>query len=146
MKKLVLTAVFALGSMTAFAQVEEEPQTQEDPQQQNQVDRQQQTQDATQNAEEKMEKSKDKMNKSKDKMAKKKDKEMEKAQNGFKEVSMDELPEAINTAIQDNYPNATVDKAMVNKKMQYKLEATMEDGSTETMMMDEEGNPIQDNR
>jgi len=32
---------------------------------------------------------------------------------------------------------------MVNKKMQYKLEATMEDGSTETMMMDEEGNPIQ---
>ncbi|HZJ18857.1 MAG TPA: hypothetical protein VFD35_00705 [Pricia sp.] len=136
MKTLVLTAVFAFGSLTAFAQVQEEPQTQEDPQQQTQVEPQQQSQDDTQK-EEKM------MDKSKDKMDKKKDREMKKAQKGFKEVSMDELPEAINTAIQDNYPNATVDKAMVNKKMQYKLEATLEDGSTETMMMDEEGNPIQ---
>lgn len=144
MKTLVLTAVFAFGSLTAFAQVQEEPQTQEDPQQQSQVDPQQQTQDDTQKKEKMMDESKDKMDESKDKMDKKMDKEMKKAQKGFKEVSMDELPEAINTAIQDNYPNATVDKAMVNKKMQYKLEATMEDGSTETMMMDKEGNPIQE--
>ena len=132
MKTLVLTAVFALGSLTAFAQ-EQQP-----------------TQDDTQNEEkmmndskDKMDQSKDKMDKSKDKMDKAKDKEMKKAQKGFKEVSMDELPESVSTAIEENYPNATVNKAMVNKKMQYKLEATMEDGSTETMMMDKDGNPIQ---
>ncbi len=131
MKTLVLTAVFALGSLTAFAQ-EQQP-----------------TQDDTQNEEkmndskDKMDQSKDKMDKSKDKMDKAKDKEMKKAQKGFKEVSMDELPESVSTAIEENYPNATVNKAMVNKKMQYKLEATMKDGSTETMMMDKDGNPIQ---
>jgi hypothetical protein len=118
MEFLVLTAVFALGSLTAFAQ-EQQP-----------------TQDDTQKKEKMMDRSKAKMDKAKDK-------EMKKAQKGFKEVSMDELPEPINTAIEENYPNATIDKAMVNKKMQYKLEATMEDGSTKTMMMDKDGNPIQ---
>jgi len=111
MKTLVLTAVFALGSLTAFAQ-EQQP-----------------TQDDTQKEEKMMDKAKDK--------------EMKKAQKGFKEVFMDELPEPVSTAIEENYPNATVNKAMVNKKMQYKLEATMEDGSSKTMMVDEEGNPIE---
>ncbi len=142
MKTLVLTAVFALGSLTAFAQ-EQQP-TQDDTQNEEKMmndskDMMDQSKDKSMD---KMDKSKDKMDKSKDKMDKAKDKEMKKAQKGFKEVSMDELPESVSTAIEENYPNATVNKAMVNKKMQYKLEATMEDGSTETMMMDKDGNPI----
>lgn len=118
MKTLILSAVFALGSLTAFAQ-EQQP-TQDDAQQEEKT-----------------------MDRSKDKMDKAKDREMKKAQKGFNDVSLDELPESVSTAIEENYPNATINKAMVNKKMQYKLEATMEDGSTETMMMDKDGNSIE---
>lgn len=110
MKNLALTAVFALASMTAFAQ---ETETMDD---------------APQQKESTMDKAGDKA--------------MDAAQKGFTEVSMDEVPEPIMTAVKKNYPNATVNMVQMNKKMQYKLDATMEDGTEQTMMMDAEGNPI----
>ncbi|MGB7392850.1 MAG: hypothetical protein WA913_00515, partial [Pricia sp.] len=115
---LVLTAVFSLGSLAAFAQEQETMQ------------------DDTQKEETMMDESDEKMDKAKKK-------EMKKAQKGFKEVSVDELPEPVSTAIKEDYAGATLDKVMVNKKEQYKLEATMQDGSSQTMMMDKNGNPIQ---
>jgi len=103
MKNLVLTAVFALATMTAFAQ---ETETMEE--------------DAPQ--EEAM---------------------AAEAQEGFTEVSMDEVPQPIMDVVKENYPDATLNKVHVNEEMQYKLEATMEDGTEATMMMDAEGNAIE---
>ncbi|HDZ14182.1 hypothetical protein LCGC14_0665960 [marine sediment metagenome] len=111
MKNLALTAVFALATMTAFAQ---ETETMEETPQQEQS-AMEDTGDTT----------------------------MDTVQEGFTEVSMDEVPEPITNAVKENYPNATLDKVHVNEQMQYKLEATMEDGSNATMMMDAEGNAIE---
>lgn len=103
MKNLVLTALFALATVTAFAQ---ETETMEDAPQQEEA-------------------------------------AMDASQEGFTEVSMDEVPEPITNAVKENYPNATLNKVHVNEEMQYKLEATMEDGTEATMMMDAEGNAIE---
>ena len=104
MKNLVLTAVFALASMTAFAQ---ETETMEDAPKQEQAT-------------------------------------MDKSKEGYTEVAMEEVPEPITSAVEANYPNATLNKVHVNEEMQYKLEATMEDGTEATMMMDAEGNAIEE--
>ncbi|MGB6153797.1 MAG: hypothetical protein WBG48_17575 [Pricia sp.] len=103
MKNLALTAVFALATMTAFAQ-ETETMEEEAPQEE------------TMAAD---------------------------AQEGFTEVSMDEVPQPIMDTVKENYPDATLNKVHVNEAMQYKLEATMEDGTEATMMMDAEGNAIE---
>lgn len=100
MKKLFITAVFALGSLTAFAQEEQATDAQEA---------------ATETV----------------------------AQDSFAEITLEEVPEAVTTMIETNYPGATINKAHKNEKNQYKLEVSLEDGTSGALIVDEEGNSVE---
>ncbi|WP_282162022.1 hypothetical protein [Ulvibacterium marinum] len=102
MKKVMLVAVMALGTMTAFAQEEV-------------------TEEATANLEEVAA-------------------EAVEAQDGFNEVALEELPEAITQALEAAHPGASVAKAYMNEQSQYKLEVTKEDGEQVELYADAEGN------
>lgn len=65
------------------------------------------------------------------------------AQDDFSAIESSELPEAVTNAVSTNYPSATISKAYVNQKEQYKLEVTLEDGTTGTLYADKDGNWIE---
>ena len=65
------------------------------------------------------------------------------AQDGFNEVALEDLPEAVTNMIETNYPGATIDKASVNEEKQYKLEVSLEDGTSGALIVDEEGKAIE---
>ena len=67
----------------------------------------------------------------------------EMAQDNFSEVAVEDVPEAITTALEEAHPGATVSKAHMNEEGQYKLEVTKEDGETAELYMDAEGNQIE---
>ncbi|SHI37000.1 hypothetical protein [Pseudozobellia thermophila] len=100
MKKLFITSVFALGTLTAFAQEEQAAEAQEA---------------ATEAV----------------------------AQENFSEIALEEVPEAITNMIATNYPGATIDKAHKNEENQYKIEVSLEDGTSGALLLDEEGNAIE---
>ncbi len=100
MKKLFITSVFALGSLTAFAQEEQATEAQ----------------DATTEAV---------------------------AQDDFSEIAMEEVPEAVTNNIETNYPGATVNSAAKNEAGHYKLEVSLEDGTSGALILDEEGNAVE---
>lgn len=100
MKKLVITAVFALGSLIAFAQEEQATDVQES---------------ATEAV----------------------------AQENFSEITLEEVPEAVTTMIQTNYPGATINKAHKNDENHYKLEVSLEDGTSGALIVDQEGNYVE---
>ncbi|NHF58718.1 hypothetical protein FK220_005165 [Flavobacteriaceae bacterium TP-CH-4] len=64
-------------------------------------------------------------------------------QDGFAEVALEELPEAISAALEAAHPGATISKAYVNEAAQYKLEVTKEDGEAVELYADAEGNWIE---
>ncbi|MUH34214.1 hypothetical protein D9O36_00010 [Zobellia amurskyensis] len=101
MKKLFITSVFALGSLTAFAQEEQATEA---------VDAA-----ATEAV----------------------------AQDAFAEVALEEVPEAVTAMVETNYPGATINKASKNEANQYKLEVSLEDGTSGALILDEEGNAIE---
>jgi protein-disulfide isomerase len=63
-------------------------------------------------------------------------------QDSFSAIETSELPEAVSTAVSTNYPSATIDKAYVNDQKQYKIEVSLEDGTSGTLYADENGNWI----
>jgi len=65
------------------------------------------------------------------------------AQDDFTETEVAELPEAVTAAVAKNYPTATIDKAFINEEKQYKLEVSLEDGTSGTLYADAEGNWIE---
>ena len=65
------------------------------------------------------------------------------AQDDFSEVAVAELPEAVTAAVAKNYPTATIDKAYMNEAQQFKLEVSLEDGTSGTLYADAEGNWIE---
>ncbi len=65
------------------------------------------------------------------------------AQDDFAEIAASELPEAVTAAVAKNYPTATIDKAYVNEAKQFKLEVSLEDGTSGTLYADENGNWIE---
>lgn len=65
------------------------------------------------------------------------------AQDDFSEIAADELPAAVTEAVSKNYPTANIDKAFVNEEKQYKLEVSLEDGTSGTLYADENGNWIE---
>lgn len=67
---------------------------------------------------------------------------IEAAQDGFEAIELDQLPEAVTAAVSKEYPTATIDKASVNDKMQYKLEVSLEDGTSGVLYADADGNWI----
>lgn len=64
-------------------------------------------------------------------------------QDDFTEIAAEELPEAVTAAVAKNYPTASIDKAYVNESKQYKLEVSLEDGTSGTLYADENGNWIE---
>ncbi|CAM3386030.1 hypothetical protein [Zobellia roscoffensis] len=100
MKKLFITSVFALGSLTAFAQEE-------------------QATEAAETATEAV------------------------AQDAFSEVALEEVPEAVTAMVETNYPGATINAAAKNEANQYKLEVSLEDGTSGALIVDEEGNAVE---
>ncbi|WP_245731311.1 hypothetical protein [Kriegella aquimaris] len=68
--------------------------------------------------------------------------EVVESQDGFNEVAIEELPEAISAALEAAHPGATISKAYANEEAQYKLEVAKEDGSAVELYADAEGNWI----
>ena len=60
----------------------------------------------------------------------------------FKEISVSDLPDAVTEAFTKDYAGGTINKAYVNDAGQYKLEVSLEDGSTGALYADAEGNWI----
>ncbi|MEE4000711.1 hypothetical protein V1T75_10210 [Tenacibaculum sp. FZY0031] len=58
---------------------------------------------------------------------------------GFQEISLDKLPATLVNSIKESFPKATLNKAFVNEKEQYKLEISVENAS-KTIYTDKEGN------
>ena len=65
------------------------------------------------------------------------------AQDNFTEIATSEVPEAVTAAVSKNYPTATIDKAYLNESKQYKLEVSLQDGTSGTLFADENGNWIE---
>ena len=57
----------------------------------------------------------------------------------FKEVALENLPEAVTAAVAKDLSAATINKAYVNSNEQYKLEITM-DGTDNVVYADKDGN------
>jgi hypothetical protein len=60
----------------------------------------------------------------------------------FEEINVADLPEAVTSAVETNYPTAEISKAYKNEEEKYKLDLTLEDGTTGTVYADAEGNWI----
>lgn len=58
----------------------------------------------------------------------------------FEEISVSDLPEAVTAAVTKDYPSATIDKAYQGGSDLFKLEVSMEDGTSGTLYADAEGN------
>jgi len=62
-------------------------------------------------------------------------------QDVYAEIMMDALPDEVNAALGENHPNASIDKAYWNEEnMKYKLDVSMEDGTSSSVYIDKEGN------
>ncbi len=64
------------------------------------------------------------------------------AQEEYKEIKAEDLPQAVKDALAADFQNATLDKAYVNEKLEYKLELTVEETAT-TVYADKDGNWIE---
>lgn len=62
-------------------------------------------------------------------------------QEEYKEIKAEELPQAVKDALAADFQTATLDKAYVNTKLEYKLEITV-DGAASTVYADKDGNWI----
>ena len=65
------------------------------------------------------------------------------SQDDFSAIEISELPEAVAAAVAKSYPTASLNKAYANEAKQYKLEVSLEDGTTGTLYADAEGNWIE---
>ena len=122
MKKLFITAVLALGSLTAFAQeaeATEEVQETATEVQDEATDAAAEGQEAAAEGEEAM------------------------AQDDFSEIAIEEVPEAVTSMIETNYPGATMNGAAKNDAGHYKVEVSLEDGTSGALIVDEEGNAVE---
>lgn len=63
-------------------------------------------------------------------------------QEEYKEIKTDSLPQAVKDALAADFQTATLDKASVNDKEEYKLEITV-DGAASIVYADKEGNWIE---
>ena len=62
-------------------------------------------------------------------------------QEEYTEITSDKLPEAVLSAIKNSYPDATIDKAYVKEKKEYKIEISVGD-QTAAVFADANGNWI----
>lgn len=124
MKNLFITAVFALGGLTAFAQEEQATEAQDAA-----TEVQEEATDAATEGQE---------------AATEADAATEAvAQDDFSEIAVEEIPEAVTAMIETNYPGATVNSAAKNEAGHYKVEVSLEDGTSGALILDEEGNAVE---
>lgn len=64
-------------------------------------------------------------------------------QESYQEIAVEELPEAVTSAVAKSYPTATINKAYKNEANEYKLEVALQDGTAGTLFADESGNWIE---
>lgn len=64
------------------------------------------------------------------------------AQQEYKEIEAEALPQAVKDALVADFQTATLDKAYVNDKQEYKLEIIL-DGAASTVYADKDGNWIE---
>lgn len=64
------------------------------------------------------------------------------AQEEYKEIKAEELPQAVRDALARDFETATLDKAYVNAKQEYKLDIIV-DGAASTLYADKDGNWIE---
>jgi 20S proteasome alpha/beta subunit len=62
-------------------------------------------------------------------------------QEEYKEVKMEEIPDAVKKSLESAYPGATLEKGYVSEKMEYKLEIAVGDQKA-TVYADANGNWI----
>ncbi len=62
------------------------------------------------------------------------------ATDDFAEIEISEIPTAVTEALSTNFPTAKVNKAYANDEKQYKLEVSLEDGTSGVLYADENGN------
>ena len=129
MKKLFITAVFALGSLTAFAQVDDATETQ-DPATETQEQATETPDAATE--------TQDAANETQDAASTE-----AVGQDGFSEITVEEVPEAVTSMIETNYPGASINAAHKNEDNHYKVEVSLEDGTSGALIVDEEGNAVE---
>ncbi len=140
MKNLMIAAVLALGTMTAFAQEEtavEENATEATEAVEETAD------DATQAVEQTADEATEAVEENATEATEAVEETADAAQDGFNEVATEEVPEAITTALEEAHPGATIDKASMNGDSQYKLEVTTEAGESTELYADAEGNWIE---
>jgi hypothetical protein len=64
-------------------------------------------------------------------------------QDTYQEITVEELPEAVSSAVEKSYPTASIDKAYINDEQEYKLQVSLNDGTVGTLYADAEGNWIE---
>ncbi len=63
-------------------------------------------------------------------------------QDDYKEIKTDSIPQAVKDALAADFQTATLNKAFVNHKQEYKLEITV-DGAASIVYADKDGNWIE---
>lgn len=63
-------------------------------------------------------------------------------QQEYKEIKVEELPQAVKDALARDFQTATLNKAYVNDEQEYKLDITV-DGAASTLYADADGNWIE---
>ncbi len=58
----------------------------------------------------------------------------------FSEIALSEVPQPVMDAIAKNFPTANLDKAYTNEEGQFKLDLSLEDGTSESVYADKDGN------
>ncbi|MFV0541421.1 MAG: hypothetical protein ACK5MZ_09330 [Aestuariibaculum sp.] len=64
---------------------------------------------------------------------------------GFTEISLDQLPEAVKAAVEKDFANATLSKAYVNASEQYKLVLSIDENES-TVYADKDGNWLEEDK
>lgn len=142
MKNLMIAAVLALGTMTAFAQEETAIDEAGTAVEETATDATEAVEETATDATEAVEETATDATEAVEESAEEATEEVA-AQDGFNDVATEEVPEAITSALEEAHPGASISKAYMNDQSQYKLEVTKEDGESAELYADAEGNWIE---
>jgi len=142
MKNLMIAAVLALGTMTAFAQEETAIDEAGTAVEETATEATEAVEETATEATEAVEESTEEAAEAVEESAEEATEEVA-AQDGFNEIAVEEVPEAITAALEAAHPGASISKASMNDQSQYKLEVTKEDGESAELYADAEGNWIE---
>ncbi len=144
MKNLMIAAVMSLGTMTAFAQEENAVEEAGTAVEETATEATEAVEENATEATDAVEETAAETTEAVEENATEATDAVEATTQGdFAEVSAEELPESVTSAVAKNYPTASIDKAYVNEANQYKLEVSLEDGTAGTLYADENGNWIE---